>query len=281
MKTLEQYHPWRALRPFSLVVALVSAGLGVLLAWQQGFAQPWHAALVLAGATLAQAGVNLINDLEDLSRPEAQQAPVRRRILANAGLAALAFALSLAVAVYFTRLHGPVLLALVSVSALLALSYNLGPINFKARGLALLQVFVLMGVCLVQGAYLAMSGAFSVEALALSLPVSLLVSALLLSNELRDWEGDRRHGVATVTVRIGYRRAVWLYAALVALAYATALGQLRAEQWPLAWLLLLPAPLLWPLARLLRSTPRERLTPLTGRFFLLFGLAWMALQLPR
>lgn len=275
MKKPEQYGFMKGLRPFSLVVAWVAAGLGILLAWQDGFQNPWHALLVVAGAVFSQAGINLVNDLEDLPLLRAEDPVLRQLILFNARVGAILLVIAVSIGVYFTYIQGWPVLVLVGVALVLALSYNLGPINFKRRGLALVQVFLLMGVCLVEGAYLSMSGHFSLEALYLSFPLSVLISLLLLSNELRDWETDKALGMSTLTVRIGYPRAVGLYAALIVSAYLLALLLIGAERLHLAGYLLLPLPLLFPIARLLRASERTALTPMTGRFFLLFGIAWL------
>lgn len=275
MKKPEQYGFMKGLRPFSLVVAWVAAGLGILLAWQDGFQNPWHALLVVAGAVFSQAGINLVNDLEDLPLLRAEDPVLRQLILFNARVGAILLVIAVSIGVYFTYIQGWPVLVLVGVALVLALSYNLGPINFKRRGLALVQVFLLMGVCLVEGAYLSMSGHFSLEALYLSFPLSVLISLLLLSNELRDWETDKALGMSTLTVRIGYPRAVGLYAGLIVSAYLLALLLIGAERLHLAGYLLLPLPLLFPIARLLRASERTALTPMTGRFFLLFGIAWL------
>ena len=165
---------------------------------------------------------------------------------------------------------------LVGFNAALALNYNLGPINFKKRGLALVQVFVQMGVLLVLGGYLALGGEPGWQVVWLSLPISLLVSLLLLSNELRDFERDSRTGLTTVTVRIGYSAAVILFWCLIGLAFLSAVllysaGMLDQVIWLALPLLLLPG-----FMPQLRARDRQRLAPLTGRFFLVFGLAYMA-----
>lgn len=66
MKSLPQYKFLKALRPFSLAVAIVSCGLGILIAWNDGFQNILIAFWVMLGGILAQAGINLINDIEDL-----------------------------------------------------------------------------------------------------------------------------------------------------------------------------------------------------------------------
>jgi 1,4-dihydroxy-2-naphthoate octaprenyltransferase len=81
------------------------------------------------------------------------------------------------------------------------------------------------------------------EAFALSVPVGLLASAILVVNNVRDVDTDRRAGKMTVAVRLGRLRARRLYAAMVLLAFAApvvvwAAGGLSA--WILLALLALP-----------------------------------------
>ena len=277
MKTLDRYRLLVALRPFSLVVALVSCALGILIAWRDGYQDVWVGVLVMTGGVLAQAGINLINDVEDIASlaEHPDRAGVLAMIRRNQWVGIACFSGAAAIALYLIWLRGWALFWVVLFSGIAALSYNMGPFSFKHCGLALIQVFVLMGVVMVQGAYLAMSGHFSLLALMHSLPVSLLVSLLLLSNELRDWENDSRNGIGTLTVRIGYRNSMRLYWLLILTAYLLSLalalsGQLGQVLW-----LLLPLPLLIPIHRYLRAAQRRELTPLTGRFFFLFGLGYM------
>ncbi|MDO6461783.1 prenyltransferase [Granulosicoccaceae sp. 1_MG-2023] len=277
MKPLEHYRFGHAARPFSLVVALVGAALGGWIALLQGQGSVLHLLLIISGALLAQLGINLVNDLEDLSLFGAElSGPAASCIRRNARLGFLAFAVALLIGLYFVLRSGLPLLLLVLFNAVLALNYNLGPLNFKRRGLALLQVFLQMGVMLVFGAYLAMGGEPRWSVIWLSLPVSFLVSLLLLSNELRDYSDDARNGLRTLAVRLGYARAVWAFRALIAMACLTALGLYAADLLARPYYLLLPLLLLPALERQMREQDRRRLTPLTGRFFLLFGLAYIA-----
>ncbi len=278
MKPRQQYKFLKSLRPFSLVVAVISCGLGILLAYHDGFNNPVLAILIMAGGILAQAGINLINDIEDLplipkSHPE--YVPIIDLINRNTKVGIICFILASLIGLYLISIQGLPLFFLILISGLASLSYNIGPLNFKNRGLSMVQVFVLMGIFMVQGAYLAMSGEFSTTALIHSIPISFLISLLLLSNELRDWEVDKDKNIRTLTVRIGYKNSVILYWALIALSYLFSLilffmGQLHQ----LAWLLM-PLPLLISINYYLNAPKRIQLTPITGRFFFMFGLAYM------
>jgi 1,4-dihydroxy-2-naphthoate polyprenyltransferase len=91
-------------------------------------------------------------------------------------------------------------------------------------------------------------------AFALSLPVGLLAAAILVVNNVRDIDTDRRAGKRTLAVKLGRVRARRLYVATLALAFAAP---------PVTWLagglsawLLLPlaaAPLAPPLVRAVAS----------------------------
>ena len=59
MKPLEHYQFAHALRPFSLVVGLVGAILGGWIALQEGLGSYNLLALIVVGAVLSQAGINL------------------------------------------------------------------------------------------------------------------------------------------------------------------------------------------------------------------------------
>jgi 1,4-dihydroxy-2-naphthoate octaprenyltransferase len=284
MKPLLHYKFLKALRPFSLVVALISCALGVLIAWNNGYQHAFLGAWIIIGGVLAQAGINLINDVEDLSLIKSSHPDytvITNMISTNSKAGILCFFLAGVIASYLIYIQGWMLFVLILISALAALSYNIGPFNFKHRGLAMVQVFLLMGILMVQGAYLAMSGEFSTAVLWHSIPIGLLISLLLLSNELRDWEVDQQHGVKTLTVRIGYANAMRLYWLLIFISYLLAISFLVMELQQagltlskLLWLLL-PLPLLIPIKKIISAKQRTQLTPMTGRFFFLFGLAYM------
>lgn len=275
-----------ALRPFSFSIAAVSCGLGIALAALDRVVVVWQAALVLAAGLLLQAGVNLVNDFFEFKtdRLDNKQAALgvfgagRSAVewsIYLGGLACFAgaglLALPLVVAV------GRPLLWLVLLGFVGAYFYTGEPLNYKRRGLAVTLVFLLMGVVMIAGSYYAASGTLSPRVVWLSVPVSALVSLLLLSNELRDFEDDARHGIGTLTVRIGYAWGVRLYVALVALAYGATLLVWWRGLLPFPWPVALSLPALAAPLRHLHSPrgTRRPLTPLTARFHLVFGLCFI------
>jgi 1,4-dihydroxy-2-naphthoate octaprenyltransferase len=91
-------------------------------------------------------------------------------------------------------------------------------------------VFILMGPIMVMGSYFAVTGLWDIQAVVLSIPVGLLVAAILHGNEWRDISEDTRAGIVTMSSRLGRDWAHYGYLALVIGAYVT-LGFALALRW--------------------------------------------------
>lgn len=275
MMVADKYRFRHALRPFSFSVALVVCLTGILAAYAETTPSTVHAVLILLGGLLLQAGVNLINDYSDLPHLGEGQQLQQRQILFNFNAGLSCFLSAAAIGVYLIWHTGLELLLLALLGLIGALGYTLEPINYKRRGLAVFMVFWLMGVLMVAGSYYILSQQLNLRILLVAVPVSLYTALLLLSNEIRDFEADRRLGVATLTVRIGFARAVLLYKLmLVAIVVSTLLCGLIWSYW--LWLALLALPVMLQPIRWINLPAETRwpLTPGTGRAFLCFGLLY-------
>src|SRR5436190_1453489 len=108
----------------------------------------------------------------------------------------------------------PFLAALVA-----AILYTGGPWPLGYHGLGDVFVFIFFGLIAVTGTYYVQAGALSGAAIAAAVPVGLLVTAILVVNNVRDIETDRAAGKRTLAVRLGRRASRVQYALLVATAY--------------------------------------------------------------
>lgn len=269
-----KYSVLKALRPFSFSVALITCVVGIVGAATLMEIDPWLALAVVLGAVLLQAGVNLINDYSDLQWQ--QDSRCRTMIRRNFRLGLSCFFLAAACGVVLVAARGLPLLLLFLLGLVGALGYTLEPINFKRRGLAVALVFWLMGMLMVCGSYYAVTGSVSWLIFYQAIPVSLISSLLLLANELRDHQVDEQQGVRTLTVRIGFKPAMGLYKILLLAVFLISVVLWWQEGLSAAWWLL-SLPMLWLIGRLLSSEQslRNNLPPMTGRFFMLFGLLYV------
>ena len=217
----------------------------------------------LLGAILIQVGTNLSNDYSDARRgadTEDRLGPVR---VTAGGLVPpqqvliavyATFGAALLTGVYLVAVAGWELLVVGLVSILAGVLYTGGPRPYGYEGLGELFVFLFFGIVAVAGSSFAQTETWPWEAFALAVPVGLLASAIMVVNNVRDMDTDRRVGKRTLAVRLGRARTRDLYAAMVFLSFPAALvpwiaGPLGA---PLL-LVLLALPLAVPLVRTVRT----------------------------
>ena len=266
-----------ALRPFSLIVATATCGLGASLALLDGVNNIPLAGLVIFAGILLQIAVNLINDHRDL-KDKTLSLPQQKAIRCNTRIGFGFMLTAIVLGFYMVSLRGWPLLLLGVIGVLGAWGYTGGIINYKARGLGIPLVFLLMGILLIGGSYYVVAGSYQWSVLWLSIPFSLLSSLLLLSNELRDFEQDSSDGVQTLCVRLGYNMGIKLYYALViSLYFVSVLLYLVGLLNGVITLMLSAFALIQPLKLLNRPQPeRRRLTLLTGRFYFIYSSLFIA-----
>jgi 1,4-dihydroxy-2-naphthoate octaprenyltransferase len=206
----------------------------------------------LIGSVFIQVGTNLANDYSDARRGADSMdrlGPVRvtasglvapRRVLVATWVA---FAVAVAAGIYLTAVAGPVILAVGVVSILAGVLYTGGPRPYGYEGLGEAFVFLFFGLVAVNGSYFVQVERLDWLPFALSLPVGFLATAILVVNNVRDIDTDRRTGKRTLAVRLGRERARVLYAGLLLATYvALPVGLLAADgpAWGLLALASLP-----------------------------------------
>ena len=243
---------WIAARPRTLPVAVGPVLVGTAVATGRGEAY-WPAALAaLMGALLLQIASNLANDLFDFEKgadgddrigpARAAQSGWLTVAQLRAGVAVV-LAGAIGVGLYLTWLAGWPVVVAGGVSMIAALAYTGGPWPFGYKGWGDAAVFLFFGVVAVVGTGYVQALDFSREAFLACLPVGALATAILVVNNVRDLESDRRAGKLTLAVRLGRRGGVAEYAGLLVMAYATLpLFMLAAGRsaWVLLPLLTLP-----------------------------------------
>jgi 1,4-dihydroxy-2-naphthoate octaprenyltransferase len=274
----------KALRVPSLVIAAFSCSLGVVLAWREGKGDIINAAAVLIAGLALQAGVNLVNDFFEFRQKRiddkiadlgfgAEDRDLLEWLIFLVGVAC--FGLAGLIGLFLAWRSGWQLIPLGLVGFVGGFFYTGEPLNYKRRGLAVALVFFLMGVFMVAGSAFAVSSVFSWHAVSAAIPVSVLVSLILLANEIRDFESDARFRIRTLAVRLGLKRARILFLMLLAAAYGCA-GALRlAGEIPRLWSVFLALPFAVPPILLLRR-PADRRKPIVP-FVMLHHLAFGAL----
>jgi len=216
-----------AARPKTLWASVAPVIVGSAVAYRDGFPH-WPSALAaLVAAVLIQIGTNLANDLFDHLRgadtPD-RQGPLR---VTQAGLAtpgqvrtAMIVVLSLAflIGVYLVTRGGWPIAAIGLCSIAAAILYTGGPYPFGYHGWGDLFVFVFFGPVAVVGTYYVQALQTTSTVWISSIPMGALATAILIVNNLRDIDTDRRAGKRTLAVRFGRYHSIGEYALMLVLS---------------------------------------------------------------
>ena len=250
-----------AARLRTLPAAIAPVLVGTALADTEGRFRVGAFIAALLGAIFIQVGTNLSNDYSDARRgadTEDRLGPVRvtagglvppRQVLMATYIT---FGLAVLCGAYLVYVAGPLLLAIGAASILAGVLYTGGPRPYGYEGLGELFVFLFFGIVAVAGSYFVQQERLEWEAFALAVPVGLLAAAILVVNNVRDIDTDRRAGKQTLAVRLGRPRARTLYSVMLLVAYV-ALVPVAFALSPWVLLPVLTLPLAARLARTVRA----------------------------
>ena len=242
-------------RPKTLpaAVAPVLVGSGVAQALD-GF-RLLPALLALLVALALQVGVNYANDHSDGKRGTDADRVGPMRLVGSGAASAQAVLVAALLAFAVAGVAGLALAALSSwwlvlvgaVSIAAAWTYTGGPIPYGYRALGEVFVFVFFGLVATVGTTFVQTRTVEGLAFAAAVPVGLLITAILVVNNLRDVHGDAAVGKRTLAVLLGERSTRFFFVGLLAVSFVVVLLVGLGRPWAL--LGLLAAPLAVPPAR--------------------------------
>lgn len=215
---------WLAIRPKTLPAAVGPVAVGTAVAVADGHFWAFPAFGCFLGAMLLQIGVNLANDYFDFKNnidSEERQGPVR---VTQSGLIppedvkrAMIICLVLAafVFLYLGIVGGPPIILVGIASVLAALAYSGGPYPIASNGLGEIFVFIFFGLVAVCGTYYIQAKDLTTVALMASVPPGLLITAIMVVNNLRDIDTDKKAGKNTLAVILGRYRTIIEYKILI------------------------------------------------------------------
>jgi 1,4-dihydroxy-2-naphthoate octaprenyltransferase len=274
-----------AIRPATLPAAVGPVLVGLAVAFSLGVFEVGPALGALTVALLLQVASNVGNDLSDfrsgadtderLGPPRAAAMGLlsEREMLAGLGVIV---GLTGLVGLYLVWIGGAVILVLGIAAVISAFAYTGGPWPYGYHGLGEVFVFIFFGLVAVAGTTYLQTLTWEPLALVAAMPVGALITAILVVNNLRDIDTDRKAGKRTLAVMLGPRGALAEYDLLLGVAYAVPVALVLAGDASVAALLpLASAPLALALFRTVHAggDPR-RLNPVlkeTARLSLIYS----------
>jgi 1,4-dihydroxy-2-naphthoate octaprenyltransferase len=252
--------------PF-LTATLVPVLLGTVIAWNDGTFGFGLFLLALFGAAFFHIGTNVMNDYFDHTSgvDEANLTPtpfaggsrlIQRGLVEPKSIRNLAwgfYAAGTVVGLVLLALTGPELLIFGLVGFLLGILYTAPPIRLVHHGVGEIAVGLGFGPVMVLGAYWVQAQQLSIAALYASIPVGILIAAILYINEIPDRMWDEKAGKRTLVTRMAPDTAVTGYAVLIVTAYLSIVTGVALGIMPLATLIgLFTIPMAWSAFKTLR-----------------------------
>lgn len=235
-----------AIRPKTLPAGAMPVVIGSALAAADGAFNPLPALVALVCALGIQIVTNFINEIYDFRKgadTAERLGPTRTvadgiiteqtmiRVSIGLGISVFVFGL------YLVAIGGWPIFLIGLLSLLFAWAYTGGPFPIAYSGLGDVFVFIFFGL-------VAVGGTYYVQLLSLPMPVLVAASVpgafsvcILLVNNIRDIDTDRKVGKMTLPARIGAPAARALYVALTVLAYVVPLWLVIRADYS-AWCLL-------------------------------------------
>lgn len=278
---------WRMTRPHTLTASFVPVvvGTAVVAPRVESIRLDLFVAMLIA-SMLIQIATNLFNEYYDYKRGlDTEESVGIGGSIVRDGFkpgTILAFALTLygisaLLGVYLCIETSWWLLVVGLISMFVGYIYTGGPLPIAYTPLGEVVAGFFMGYIIIAiSAYLQI-GYVPTEAVAISVPVAILIGSILLANNIRDLDNDKVNGRKTIACLVGHRRSVYVLIGFFAAAILSLIIAVLAfdVSW-FALLALLSIPLMIKAVRLFwEDLPPEKLMPgmaQTGKVNTIFGL---------
>lgn len=221
---------WRLLRPHTLTASFIPVFVGTMFALIHD--NVFHIGLFLAmliASILIQAATNMFNEYYDYVRGLDTEKSVGiggtivRDGVAPKTVLQLAFAffgIAVLLGIYICMESSWWIAVIGAASMLIGYLYTGGPFPIAYTPFGELFSGFLMGTVIIAISYYIQTLIVSKDIIFVSIPVAIFIGAIMLSNNIRDLDGDKKSGRKTMAILIGRKNAIIFLATMFFVAYA-------------------------------------------------------------
>ena len=220
---------WQLTRPHTLTAAFAPVFLGTMIALPYGKLHfPLFLAMLLASLFI-QMATNMFNEYYDykLGLDNENSVGIGGTIVRNGvkpktvlNLALALYAISVLIGIYICMETSWMLAVVGGISMLIGYLYTGGPFPIAYTPFGELVSGVVMGMLLILIAFFIQTGSVTADAVLISIPSMLLVAAIMMSNNIRDREGDIEGGRKTLAILVGRSNAITILASFFIISYS-------------------------------------------------------------
>lgn len=219
---------WRLLRPHTLSASFIPVSIGTALALEANqFSLLLFLAMMVA-SILIQAATNMFNEYYDYKRglDTAESVGIGGAIVREGVkpktvllLAFAFFTVSIVLGVYICMQSSWWIAVIGLIGMAVGYLYTGGPYPIAYTPFGELAAGLFMGVLIVVISFYIQTGTVNTDSILISIPVSILVGAILLANNIRDREGDKKNGRKTLAILFGHKKARYLLNGMFIFSY--------------------------------------------------------------
>lgn len=237
---------WRLMRPHTLTASFIPVFVGTMLAYHDGTINWTLFLAMLVASLLIQAATNMFNEYYDykLGLDTEESVGIGGTIVRDGikpktirSLAITFYGIAVILGVYIC-IESSWWIAIIGLICMaIGYLYTGGPIPISYTPFGELFSGVLMGTVIIGITYFIQTLTITSEVIWISIPVTIFIGSINLSNNIRDRDGDKAGGRKTIAVLIGREKAITVLAVLFSIAYGWTLALIIARLLPI-WTLI-------------------------------------------
>jgi 1,4-dihydroxy-2-naphthoate octaprenyltransferase len=224
---------WKMTRPHTLTASFVPVLLGTALALKTGRVHIGLFIAMLVASMLIQAATNMFNEYFDYKRGLDTEESVgiggtivrdgiKPKTVINLAFGFYLIALLLGVYICANSSWWLAVVGLVCMAV--GYFYTGGPIPIAYTPFGEILSGFFMGMLIILISFFIQTGTVDRASILLSVPSMVLVGMIMLSNNIRDLDGDKENGRKTVAILLGKKKAIYLLAGMFTFSYLWILG---------------------------------------------------------
>ncbi|WHY66078.1 1,4-dihydroxy-2-naphthoate polyprenyltransferase [Neobacillus sp. SuZ13] len=224
---------WQMTRPHTLTAAFVPVLLGTALSLKHGNIHFGLFFAMLIASLLIQAATNMFNEYFDFKRglDTAQSVGIGGTIVRDGikpktvlNLAFVFYGIALLLGIYICANSSWWLAAVGLICMAVGYFYTGGPFPIAYTPFGEILSGFFMGMLIILISFFIQTGTVSTTSILVSVPSMILVGMIMLSNNIRDLDGDKENGRKTVAILLGKKRAIYLLTGMFTFSFLWVLG---------------------------------------------------------
>ncbi|GAA0588340.1 1,4-dihydroxy-2-naphthoate polyprenyltransferase [Virgibacillus siamensis] len=219
---------WRLLRPHTLTASFVPVFIGTMFAIQEHTLHVGLFIAMLLASMLIQAATNMFNEYYDFVRglDNDQSVGIGGTIVRDGvkpktvlNLALTFFGIAVLLGVYICIASSWWIAVIGSVCMLFGYLYTGGPYPIAYTPFGEISSGFLMGTVIICISYYIQTLEFTASVVWISLPIAIFIGGIMMSNNIRDLDGDKENGRKTLAILLGRKKAITFLAVMFTVSF--------------------------------------------------------------